>query len=68
MHNIDLFVQNYFLTARTPVFTKLMIFLTSMFDVTDFANLVRFAVIILCVAGLVYWIRNKKFGKNLRPG
>ena len=53
MHSIDIFVQNYFLLARTAPFTEFMILVTKLFDVS-----VHLALLSFFVTWLVYLIRD----------
>ena len=52
MHSVDIFVNNYFSLAQTPVITKFMFFVTDLFEIS-----VHFIVMILLVALLVYFLR-----------
>jgi membrane-associated phospholipid phosphatase len=61
MNSIDLAVQNFLISVRTPALTNLMLFLTKFFDVTSVTSAVRFSVIALCVLILIY------AAKGLRP-
>lgn len=56
MNSIDIFVQNYFSTARTSGMTEFMYLLTTLFDLS-----VLFIITTFCVGGLIYIVRNFKY-------
>ena len=62
MNLVDIFVQNYFSTGRTPFVTESMYIISRFFDVTDVASMSRFVVIILCITILIYLVRDIKYG------
>ena len=56
MHSIDIFVQNYFSLIRTAGLTEFMYLLSALFDFS-----LPFILVSLCVATLVYIIRNRSY-------
>ena len=62
MNFVDIFIQNYFSTGRTPFITEFMYVVSRFFDVTDVASLSRFVVVIFCITVLIYMVRNIKYG------
>jgi undecaprenyl-diphosphatase len=60
MNPLDQFVQNYFVTARTPFATEFLYVVTTFFDISDFASVFRFLTLVICIAVLIYIIRNFK--------
>lgn len=56
MHTLDILVQHYFSTNRTESLTQFFYLLTILFDLT-----VSFILICLCVAVLIYLVRNLRY-------
>lgn len=56
MRTIDILVQNYFSANRTEGLTNFFYIFTTLFDFT-----IYFIFISLCVAGLIYLVRNIKY-------
>ncbi len=56
MNSLDIFVEHYFLAARTPVLTNLMYSLTSVFDASY-----HFVLITICFTFLIYLYRNIRY-------
>jgi len=56
MNLIDIIVQNYFVSIRTQFLTEAMYLLTILFN-----GSLSFLVIVLCVATLIYLVRNFRY-------
>ncbi len=56
MYTFDIFVQNYFSLTRTPVLTDIVYIITSLFDAS-----IHFILIVLCITGLIYLVRNLRY-------
>ena len=56
MYSIDIFVQNYFSLIRTTSLTEFMYLLSGLFDFS-----LPFILICICVAILIYIVRNTRY-------
>ncbi|TSC69969.1 MAG: putative membrane integrated acid phosphatase family protein [Parcubacteria group bacterium Gr01-1014_46] len=56
MNKIDIFIQQYFYTARTPELTQFFYSVTSLFDLT-----IYFVLFLMFVALVIYTVRNLKY-------
>jgi len=56
MHSLDLFVQSYFSSIRSPGLTEYMYLLSSFFDVSVYSILVVF-----CFSYFIYLVRGARF-------
>ncbi len=56
MHSIDIFVQNYFSSVRTPILTQFIYIITVFFDFS-----IYFILLSLFTAVLIYLVRNFRY-------
>ena len=61
MNQLDILIQTYLQTIPTPFVTEFLFVMTAFFDVTTHASFFKFSVLVLCVAVLIYLIRNKRY-------
>ncbi len=56
MNSLDITVQTFLISARTPMVTDFMYIVSTLFDFSA-----QFILIALCVAGLIFLVRGKKY-------
>ncbi|MFA5888917.1 MAG: phosphatase PAP2 family protein [Candidatus Paceibacterota bacterium] len=61
MNSLDIFIQNYFSTVRTPFTTEFAYIVSRFFDVTDWEGAIAFIAMVFCIFVLIYLFRNKKY-------